>query len=109
MSNGKFRATVTAYDKEYKQNKSGHPSGGALSLLWHEQAGIIFAASMNQYQPIEAGNMLEDTDPFSIPLTPRIELKTSEGVFMSIGDLQPEVQVKSDKEIDNGYCDGDVG
>ena len=30
--------------------KGTHPMGGALSLLWHAQAGPIFAATMNRYK-----------------------------------------------------------
>jgi hypothetical protein len=93
VSKGKFRGTLTAYEKEYKQTQNGHPSGGALSLLWHEKAGIIFSASMNQYQLIEGGNMLANDDPYSMPLTPRIELKTADSVYMNISDLSATLEV----------------
>jgi hypothetical protein len=87
VSKGKFRATITVYDRDYKDFKGGHASGGALSLLWHEKAGIIFAASMNEYQLYEAGNMQKDTDPLSMPLTPRIELKKDGIIFTNINDF----------------------
>ena len=89
---GKFRATVTAYDREYSM-KNGHASGGALTLLWHEKTGPIISASMNEYQMKEAGNMQPDNDPLSMPLTPRIELLKG-GRFMNICDLTATMEVK---------------
>ena len=91
VAKGKFRATVTAYDREYKKTHNGHATGGALSMLWHEQAGIVLCASMNDYQLIEAGNMQPDTDPHSMPLTPRLELKTDGATYMNICDLSATV------------------
>jgi hypothetical protein len=93
ISIGGFRATVTAYDREYKNTHNGHATGGALSLLWHEQTGPLLVASMNAYQLVEAGNMQKDDDPLSMPLTPRMELLTDEGVFMNISDLDASVTV----------------
>ena len=94
ISVGKFRATVTAYDREYTM-KNGHASGGALSLLWHEKAGPLLSASMNEYQMQEAGNMQPDTDPLSMPLTPRIELLKG-GTFMNICDLKATMETKDE-------------
>lgn len=93
ISIGGYRATVTAYDREYKNTHNGHATGGALSLLWHEETGPLLVASMNAYQLVEAGNMQKDDDPLSMPLTPRIELKTDEGVYMNISDLDAAVTV----------------
>jgi len=87
ISVGKFRGTVTAYDRDYKDFRGGHASGGALSMLWHEKAGIILAASMNEYQLYEAGNMQQDTDLLSMCLTPRIELKEAGKTYMNIQDF----------------------
>jgi len=87
IAKGKFRATVTAYDRNYKDFKGGHASGGALSLLWHENLGIIFCAGMNEYQLYESGNMQKDTDPSSMPLTPRIEYKKDGIPYMNINDF----------------------
>jgi len=54
IAKGKYKATVTGYDREYKKTKNGHATGGALTMLWHEKAGPIFTASMNEYQLLEA-------------------------------------------------------
>lgn len=87
ISSGKFRATITAYDRNYKDFKGGHASGGALSLLWHESMGIIFSAGMNEYQLYESGNMQKDSDPLSMPLTPRIEYRKDGIAYMNINDF----------------------
>lgn len=96
VAKGKFRSTITAYDRDYKDFKGGHASGGALSLLWHEEAGIIFCASMNEYQLYESGNMQKDTDPFSIPLTPRVEWIKDGVAYMNINDFTAEMNTKEE-------------
>jgi len=95
ISTGRFRATVTGYDREYTM-KNGHASGGALTMLWHETAGPLFAASMNEYKLQEAGNMQPDTDPLSMPLTPRIELLKDGVTYMNISDLNASMEVKEE-------------
>ncbi|MEO5591451.1 MAG: hypothetical protein ABIR15_19410 [Chitinophagaceae bacterium] len=94
LATGKYRATITGYDREYKDFKNGHATGGAISLLWHLATGPILVASMNEYQLFEKDNMQADTDPLSMPLTPRIELKTKTGVYSNICDLSAQVTVK---------------
>jgi hypothetical protein len=86
-----FKATVTGYDRAYKQTKMGHATGGALTMLWHPKTGPIFSGSMNRYQLFEADNMQPDTDPLSMPLTPRIELKLDDEVYMNICDLNAQM------------------
>jgi hypothetical protein len=67
-------------------------------MLWHEQAGIILAASMNEYQLYEANNMQQDTDPLSMCLTPRIELKEGGKLYMNIHDLTAIITIEQDKD-----------
>ncbi|HEY4107440.1 hypothetical protein [Puia sp.] len=94
---GGYRATVTAYDREYKAMHNGHATGGALSMLWHDRTGPLLAASMNAYQLVEAGNMQADTDPLSMPLTPRIELVVDGVTYLSCSNLEATVEVTGDK------------
>jgi len=94
LSKGGYRATVTGYDREYKKTKNGHASGGALTLLWHERTGPLLAGSMNEYQLFEAGNMQPDKDPFSMPLTPRIEYRSGGSVYMNSCDLEAVIEVE---------------
>ena len=94
ISTGDYRATITAYDREYKAMHNGHATGGALSMLWHNATGPLFVASMNTYQLVEAGNMQADKDPLSMPLTPRAELTANGIVYMNISDLTASVTVE---------------
>lgn len=96
ISKGGFRATVTGYDKEYKKTKNGHASGGALTMLWHTKAGPLIVGSMNAYQLYEPGNMQIDADPFSMPLTPRIEWKQDGNVYMNISDLSAVISIREE-------------
>jgi hypothetical protein len=92
VATGKFRATVTGYDREYKAMHNGHASGGALTMLWHEQTGPLLVASMNAYQLVEAGNMQADTDPNSMPLTFRAELTAGGVTYMNISYLDATIK-----------------
>jgi hypothetical protein len=95
---GGYRATVTGYDREYKNAHNGHPSGGALSMLWHDLTGPLLVASMNAYQLVEAGNMQPDNDPLSMPLTPRVELNADGITYMNIDDLDAVLTVDNKKD-----------
>jgi hypothetical protein len=63
-----------------------HTTGGALTMLWHKTTGPILSASMNEYQMVEAGNQQVETDPYAMPLTPRIELRNGKELYMNISD-----------------------
>ena len=89
ISNKYWIATITGYDKEYSF-KNGHPTGGALSMLWHKKLGPVLASSMNEYQLFEAPNMQQNYDPNSMPLTAR--LQTEDEKFMSISDLKSNIE-----------------
>ena len=87
------------YDAEDKV-KGTHPMGGALSLLWHAQAGPIFAATMNQYKLIEAPNMQDNVRKYLMGGTPRVEL-TQDGVaYSNLDDLNTDITCF----IENGFC-----
>ncbi len=55
-------------------------------------------AGMNDYQLYEAGNMQPDDDPFSMSLTPRIELKLNGSVYRNISDLDAAIAVKTERD-----------
>jgi hypothetical protein len=93
IAKGKFKATVTGYDRDYKSTKNGHATGGALCMLWHAKTGPLLCASMNDYQIFEAGNQQADTDPLSMPLTPRIELKLDSTTYTNISDQSAIIEV----------------
>lgn len=90
VSQGDWRATFTGYDAEYKV-KGTHPMGGALSLLWHAQAGPIFAATMNQYKLIEAPNMQSNTRTYLMGGTPRVEWIQEGVAYSNLDDLDTDI------------------
>lgn len=90
LSQGAWRATFTGYDAEYKV-KGTHPMGGALSLLWHAQAGPVFAATMNQYKLIEAPNMQSNTRKYLMGGTPRVELIQDGVAYSNLDDLATDI------------------
>lgn len=95
MAKAAWRATVTGYDQEYLM-KNGHATGGALTLLWHQKAGPLIVAGMNEYQMEEPFNMQRDKGAFSICLTPRFELEENGVRYMNIADLSAAVDYTDD-------------
>ena len=60
-------------------------------MLWHAQAGPIFAATMNQYKLIEAPNMQDNVRKYLMGGTPRVEL-TQDGVaYSNLDDLNTDI------------------
>lgn len=90
ISEGPWRATMTGYDAEYKV-KGTHPMGGALSLLWHAEAGPMFAATMNQYKLIEAPNMQSNSRKHLIGGTPRVEFVQEGTIYSNLDDLNTKI------------------
>lgn len=103
ISQGDWRATFTGYDAEYKV-KGTHPMGGALSLLWHSQAGPVFAATMNQYKLIEAPNMQSNTRKYLMGGTPRVETVRNGVVYSNLDDLDTEINCR----MEDGICNFSV-
>lgn len=96
---GPWRATVSAYDSIYKTKKSGllqQPTGGALSVLYHEKVGTLLASSMARYEMVEPLNMQPNPGP-DFPLTTRIETRQDDGWYTNLYDLKADVSFK-----DNG-------
>jgi hypothetical protein len=72
FARGKWRGTVTAYDAIYYKGNFRQAAGGALSVLYHLDAGLLFAASMPVYKLVEVYNQQpQPAEDFA--LTPRIE------------------------------------
>jgi len=91
VSNENWIATVTGYDFEYTYN-NGHPTGGALSILWHKKLGPVLVSSINDYRLLEPHNMQYEKDPHSMPLTAR--LQTADGKYMDISDLKASIKMQ---------------
>ena len=91
IAKGSWRGTVTGYDQEYSM-KSGHATGGALTMLWHERVGPLIVASMTTYQLVEPFNMQADKDGVPMCLTPRFEHIADGITYTNIHDLGAEIQ-----------------
>ena len=100
VSIGDWRATVTAYDWEYVETVQagsnaatgeGHASGGALTMLYHQQLGPILTASMNQYALVEISNQQQFVDKPHMTLTPRIECVVDGKTYTSLVDLNAKL------------------
>lgn len=97
VAEGAWRATVTGYDAEYKV-KGTHPMGGAVSLLWHRQAGPVFAATMNRYTLIEAPNMQSNSRKYIMSGTPRVEMMQYGTVYSNLDDLDTDITYTKEKD-----------
>ena len=97
LSYGDWRSTLTGYDAEYKV-KGTHPMGGALSMLWHAQAGPVFAATMNKYTLIEAPNMQSNTRKYLTGGTPRMELVQEGVTYSNLDDLHTDITCHTEKK-----------
>ena len=92
-AHGPWRATVTGYDWLY--HDSPHATGGSLALLYHQQLGVLCAASLAKYLLIEADNMQPLPDNLDFPLTPRLESRTADGWFTNLYDLTAKITVEN--------------
>ena len=95
-STGAWRATVTGYDWDYlAPDGGGHASGGALSLLFHQTLGPIFAASLTKYKVVEVANQQVPKGDEHQVLSPRIEAADDEG-GTSLNDFAARIAATGD-------------
>ncbi len=93
---GPWRATVTGYDWDYLAPEGGgHASGGALSLLYHQTLGPIFAASLTKYKVVEMANQQVPKDDHHQVLSPRIEAADDKGLT-SLNDFAATIKATGD-------------
>lgn len=88
---GPWRATVTHYDFTYSA-AAQQATGGALSLLWHEQLGPVLTASMASYHRLEPFNQQPDPDGEDFALTPRLECICEGQRYSNLFDLRATVR-----------------
>jgi len=92
IAKGSWRATVTSYDWDYI--KEGHPSGGSISILWHNELGPVLASSMTEYSLVEPNNMQRVKDSVNMSLTPRLELLQIGKYYRTTNDYNAVVEYK---------------
>lgn len=97
VSKGPWRGTVTSYDMLYiKDWPIQQATGGSLAVLYHEKAGLVFAASMARYIIVESNNC-QHYHGEEFALTPRVEIMDGGDWFTNLYDLAADVRV-SEKE-----------
>ena len=91
VSNKIWRATITSYDALYhKTLPVQQATGGALSILYHNKVGLLFAASMAKYLLVEPNNQqIYEGEEFA--LTPRIEVFENNEWFTNLYDLKASI------------------
>ena len=95
---GPWRGTITAYDWDYAA--SGHASGGALSMLWHQTLGPVLTASLTEYVMAEPSNMQANRDRVSMSLTPRLEAICANTRYTNLHDHDADVSyIRNGSEI----------
>lgn len=107
VAEGPWRATVTGFDAEYKI-KGTHPMGGAISVLWHQVAGPLFAATMNRYCLIEAPNMQSHTKKYLMSGTPRIEIQRAGVSYSNLDDLQTKMEYRDEAGVHHFYVQSNL-
>jgi len=75
--------------------------GGAVSLLWHEQAGPVFAATTNRYALIEAPNMQSNSRKYIMSGTPRVEMVQYGTIYSNLDDLDTDITYTKEKDTHN--------
>lgn len=90
ISVGKWRATITASDCEYKE--SPHASGGSLALLYHEDIGLLLTDSLiPELRLREPSNMQDNDDALKLLLTPRLEIMVKNISYRSSRDIGAKI------------------
>jgi len=106
FSKGSWRGTITGYNATYYNKNNAHPTGGALSCLYHTKLGMVSAASMTEYRRWEVFNMIDEklVDNFMC-LTPRLEL-VIEGkpVYRNISDYNAIINLNETNEALHIKC-----
>ena len=104
---GPWRATVTRYDFLY-QPDVWHPTGGAISMLYHREAGPLMAGSLAVYRRVEAKNMQLPPYPEDYPLTPRVDRVVNGQLFSTLYDLNAKVQAEDKGGVIHFAVDGEL-
>ncbi len=95
---GPWRVTVSAYDWLYRP-KLYQPTGGSISLFWHQKLGPVLAGSMATYILVEKFNMQPNPGEADHPLTPRIELREAGTWFTQLHDLEAGISHRDENNV----------
>jgi hypothetical protein len=91
LAEGPWRATVSGYDRQYRDEVfSG--MGGSLSMLWHRELGPLLAASLANDSKLEPNNLQTPPAQPWVCLTPRIESRAGDAWYSNVFDLGAQLQ-----------------
>ncbi|SNR71053.1 hypothetical protein SAMN06265371_109110 [Lutibacter agarilyticus] len=92
FARGDWRGTVSAYDAEYHYKYDyRQATGGALGVLYHNEVGLLCAASMAVYHLVEKNNQQPQPGE-DIALTPRIETFKNDVWYTNLFDLEASIK-----------------
>ncbi|MCF8362271.1 MAG: hypothetical protein K9G70_06565 [Prolixibacteraceae bacterium] len=86
IARGSWKGTVTAYDAIYYKGDYRQATGGALSVLYHQDLGLLMTASMAKYKLAEKNNQQPNPGE-DFALTPRLETYINGEWFTNLYDL----------------------
>lgn len=93
---GDWTATYSCDDYAIKVPEDT-PSGGAVTLLYHNRAGVILTGGQNEYVLVEPLNMQIPRHFNDVCQLPRIELKFEEYCFRNTYDTSATILTKDNK------------
>ena len=97
LAKGPWSGTITAYDAIYYKGENRQATGGALSVLYHRDVGLLLTASMAKYKMAEKNNQQPNpNDDFA--LTPRIECHSNDDWYTNLYDLSAKIALKENTE-----------
>ncbi|TWU28670.1 hypothetical protein [Bythopirellula polymerisocia] len=95
---GPWRGTVSSYDSIYKTKSTDglqQPTGGSLSVLYHNKVGTLLAGSMARYILVEPLNQQPNPGE-DFPLTTRVETFKDGTWYTNLYDLKADVRYTDD-------------
>ena len=101
FARGNWRGTISAYDAEYHYKEDfRQATGGSLGMLYHNEVGLLCAASMAVYNMVEEYNQ-QPQPAEEIAITPRIETYLNEKWYTNLFDLTAGIETQDiDGEIE---------
>lgn len=96
VSKGDWKATITAYDVDYK-NPGGNAHGGTLSLLWNKKTGPLLAAAMSEFSLIEPANMQIPRGFVSYSSTMRLEYIENDLTYSNVHSKKAVIEKSPEK------------
>ncbi len=105
LSQGSWRATLTDYDWFYRAHSgtSLHASGGAVSMLWNNIYGPVYAAGLTEDVVVEADNTPTKIDSNIITMTPCCIFTLGDILYSSLYSPETDICeiINSDAERNN--------